>query len=80
MALSSRQEMCREEIKNAPHPASDDRRDADTNRKPSFAVGGALATPSATVAVCDADGAASRGTTRSRFNADGVRAGRMCEW
>ena len=34
--------MCREEIENAPHPASDDRRDADTNSKPSFAVGGAL--------------------------------------
>ena len=41
MALSSRQEMCLEEIKNAPHPASDDRRDADTNSKPSFAFGGA---------------------------------------
>lgn len=37
------------------------------------------ATPSAIGTVYDAADATSRGTTRSRFNADGVRAGGMCE-
>ena len=37
------------------------------------------ATLSATVAVYDAADATSGGTTRSRFNADGVRDSRMCE-
>ena len=37
------------------------------------------ATPSAIGTVYDADDATSRGTARSRSNADGVRDGRMCE-